>query len=629
MANQACLSIGIGDAPPLDYLRGAVNGARAIDAWARAEGYQTRLLIDTVDAIEFADVDKALTELLANGADRLLLYFAGHGLSTGAADDMWLLSRWSDVGQGVSVNQLRNRLHRYGVRQLVIMSDACRTPVDARTQDITGHPVLSRGPFSETLPQVDLWFAASPARAAWMIPGRTPAETRCVFSGLLAEALAGGHASAFDAGRITNFSLADFLEAEVPQVAGRYNVELRPAITTSIRPPANVYMGNPPPSPPDMPPWPAPGSDLATVMAGTGTTSIAPPPGESWSSPPPPPPPRRTGITQPASAAAAPVVRMSLETLASSDAQAMDRAEAETEATVQRTMQAFQLEQRPSHFETGAGFVVSGGEVLEALVGAAGVVVRLGDDGPWRVEPTSASFAGPWWENSIPLRLPLPLLIQMQGGDWIGAAAMPDFVLSFTLSERGAESAIYRWMQSPYARGTEEVMARLRASGLARERAPEVLAALRGHKHADPMLGVLAAYLHESMGDIDNVRRTAWYFAQRNQPIPFDIALLGRLEAHRTDVPGLVEVVIPEVPEDTGMRSGPGYLRAATPAGTGRVAGAFPFLRQGWGLLDPEGRGDLYPAGLAALAEHLRPAPFTTLDAAGGAELARLLFGED
>ena len=223
--NAVCLAIGVADAPPLDYLRGAVNGAQAIAAWAKQHGYRTTLLTDEVNPVELADVKTALTSLLAAGADRLLLYFAGHGLSSGAADDLWLLSRWDAERRGVSVGALRDRLLRYGINQQILIADACRTLVDANTRDVSGDPVLDRGPFAEKLPQGDLWFAASPARAAWMIPGPTPAESRCIFSGLLAEALAGAHRHAFEGDNpsagITNFSLANFLEAEVPPLAAR------------------------------------------------------------------------------------------------------------------------------------------------------------------------------------------------------------------------------------------------------------------------------------------------------------------------------------------------------------------------------------------------------------------------
>jgi hypothetical protein len=198
-------------------------------------------------------------------------------------------------------------------------------------------------------------------------------------------------------------------------------------------------------------------------------------------------------------------------------------------------------------------------------------------------------------------------------------------VLSFSVDEVGAQAVIYRSMETPFSPDTERMMASLRAGALRREQAPELVEMLRGSKHADPMLGVLAAYLHDSMGDLANVRRAAFYFAQQGQPVPFDIALLGRLEAHR-DAEGLVRVLVPPVPEAEGARTIPLFMRSATPPIEGVLAGAFPWLRQGWDRLEPEGRPDLYPAGLAQLTSDLLPAPFTTLTASGGDQLAHLLF---
>lgn len=681
MTNKACLAIGVADAPPLDYLRGAVNGAHAIADWAELQGYRTRLLTDERTPVEFEQLATALTDLLAPGAERLLLYFAGHGLSTAAADDLWLLSRWNRVGQGVSVNLLRNRLSRYGIRQLVLVSDACRTLVDASTRDITGNPVLDRGPFDDSLLQMDLWPSASPARAAWMIPGPTPEETRCIFSGLLVEALTGGHADAFESGdpsgSISNFSLADFLENKVPGLASNYGVMLKPAIVTSIRPPDNIYVPTGPLTPPALRPWPAPdGNPLANMGVLDEDGRVRPLSGESWTTtihtfPPPsgttssvqpwieilrdrddsddlfhaptappsapsrPSPPFLGSVPGAASASepeesGASGAGMTLENLASADARALDQAQEQERDSIRHSLDEFHAESRPDHFESGSGFVVAGGTTRRGVLGPQAVAVALGDSGFWRVENSEPGARSSWWEPDSPtMRLPLPLLVELDNGDWVGASAIPEFVLSFTLDARGAEAVIYRWMHDPRAPQTEEVMARLRASGLAREQAPEVLEALRGHKHADPMLGVIAAYLHDAMGDIDNVRRTAYYFAMRGQPIPFDIALLGRLEARRDGPGGPIRVAIPPVPADSGARRGAAYLCSETPAGEGVLAGAFPFMRQGWGLLEPDGSSDLYPPGLSDLTQHLRSSPFTTLDSSAGSWLAGRLFEQE
>ena len=646
-----CLAIGVGDAPPLDYLRGAVNGARAIDGWAKKQGYSTKLLTDETAPIELSDVGNALTTLLAGGADRLLLYFAGHGLSSGAADDLWLLSRWDQERKGVSVAALRDRLLRYGIGQLILIADACRTLVDANTRDVMGDPVLQRGPFAEKLPQGDLWFAASPARAAWMIPGPTPAESRCIFSGLLTEALSGAHLQAFDGSNpsagITSFSLANFLEAKVPPLAARYGATLVPAITTSIRPPLNVYVpGVPTPVPPILPtPWPDPSdAPIAGMGAPDGSGRITPPAGASWSRPAPDQKEIGLGFIPnillaflPKPLGVLPLTFLwpersleredapSFNAVMAGDQEAIAATRSAETELVSASIAAFQTESRPTHFETGAGFALSGAVVQQGVLGPAATAQPQGEPGWWRIEPTATFLPSPWWPGGIPLHQPLPLLVRLTDGRWVGAAALPRFVLSFTVDEVGAQAVIYRSMHMPFSPATEQVMARLRAGALRREQAPELVELLRASKHADPMLGVLAAYLHDSMGDLANVRRTAFFFAAQGQPIPFDIALLGRLEAHR-DAEGLLRVLVPPVPEAEGTRNIPLFMRRATPPVEGVLAGAFPWLRQGWDRLDPEGRSDLYPPGLAQLTPQLLPTPFTTLTAIGGDHLAHLLF---
>lgn len=641
------MAIGVGDAPPLDYLRGAVNGAAAVAEWASqpdasgAARYVTRLLTDERAPVEFADVAEALKQMLAAGAERLLVYFAGHGLSTAAADDLWLLSRWNQTRQGVSVAGLRDRLMRYGVKQLVIVSDACRSIVTADTRDVVANPVLERGPFDETFPQTDSWFAASPARAAYMIPGRTPAQARCVFSGLFVEALRGAHTQAFEgaspAGHVTNFSLADFLEREVSVVAQRYRANLQPVITTSIRPPRNVYLDRAPTPPPQAEPWPDPAQvAVAGMGGGDAPARIEPPAGQSWTTAAADASgvkttgrgPSRGRKPRPSAGPGDASGGPSLSELGTADALALKATHEADEAGIAAAMAAFQGEHRPDHFESGAGFTVVGAQVVRGLLGRPARAVRLGDTPWWRIEPHEHGPTDPWWPQGWPIRAPLPLLVELRNGQWVGAAALPRFVLTFTMGAAGSEAVIFRSMDIPQAPETEQVMAELRVRGLARDQAADVVARLRGAKHTDPMLGVIAAYLHDSMGDHANVVRTAYFFAERGEAVPFDIALLGRLRARR-EPNGLVRVEIPAVERDEGARAIPSYMRVATPPVEGVVGGAFPWMRQGWVRLDPFGHEGLYPAGMAEIGAHLLPSLFTTLDAAGGARLADMVFGGD
>lgn len=631
-----CLAIGVGDAPPLDYLRGAINGARDIAEWANEQGYETRVVTDEKAPVQIDQIRDELDDLLTGGAKRLLLYFAGHGLSTGAADDFWLLSQWNKERRGVSVTALRDRLMRYGIGQLVLVSDACRTLVDSSTSDIEGSSVLFRGSFEEKIPQMDLWFAASPSRAAWMVPGRTPNESRCVFSGLLVEALDGRHADAFDTHSpqlgITNFSLANFMESEVPVLAARYGATLNPVVTTSIRPPNHVYVesgGLQDPNPDDFIPWPDPDdSQIASLGILNVETRLLPNPCGSW-----------TTLGQSTECAGLESLTSAthrysdlqppeISYVISRDSNAIARSIARQKKEESRMRLAFVNEHRPTHFDTGSGFSISGASALRSVLGSSATAVldsRISPEASWwRIEPHSRDKTDNSWSDAFSLIRPQPLLVELSDGRWVGAAVVPGFVLSFTLDVQGAEAVIFRAMDAPYAEETENAMAELRTGALRREQAPDLLARLRQGKHADPMLGVLAAYLHESMGDMANVHRTAYYYAERGEAIPFDIALLGRLAAHRNN-DGLVLVEIPSVARTEVRRNTRVYLREATPSAIGVVAGSFPWLRQGWALLDSEGRPDLYANRLSEVAKHLLPSPFTTLDATGGNLLANLL----
>lgn len=630
---KACLAIGVGDAPPLDYLRGAVNGAHAIARWAQRQGYTTKLLTDEQDPVELQDVKAALEALLAGGAEHLVVYFAGHGFSLpmAVADDLWLLSRWNLVRRGVSMNQLRHRLRFFGLRRLVFISDACRSLLGASAADLVGDPVLERGPFDARTPHQDSWFAASPARAAWMIPGRTPAESRCIFSGLMAEALDGLHEAALDLRQpelgVTNEGLASFLEEQVPLLAARYGARLEPEINTGLRAPDDVYLPAPLSSPlaSQRIPWPDP-SDVEVAGMGDdrGGGRIEPPPGESWST-------QDELLDQVLTRSGGAPERFSRPILSAVIAESTRSIAVSSEheqAEAAAALLTFEAGRDAAGFATGAGLSLYGADIAHVHLGHHATAREKPSTGWWRIMPREPRHSDAWWDGQGRLRAPLPLLLQLTDGRWVGAAAVPSFVLGFTLEPAGAVAVIYRRSGEPEAPETEQAMARLRAGALRREQAPELVQQLRRAKHADPMLGVLAAYLHDAAADLANVHRTAYFFARRGEPIPFDIALLGQLEARR-DADGLVRVSIPAVAEDAGARNMPGYMKRATQAAGGVLAGAFPWLRQGWTRLDPSGQPGLYPAGLADLAAHLSPAPFTTLDAAGGERLARLLFAED
>jgi len=65
-----------------------------------------------------------------------------------------------------------------------------------------------------------------------MLPGDTPEDDRCIFSGVLVEGLWGTKSAAFskrEPNKITSQSLAKYLRTEVPKVADRYQFTLNPS----------------------------------------------------------------------------------------------------------------------------------------------------------------------------------------------------------------------------------------------------------------------------------------------------------------------------------------------------------------------------------------------------------------
>ena len=199
MTRMACLAIGIGDAPPLTYLGGAVKAAEALGTWAKKAGYETKVLTDKSRAVRLKDVEAALARLLPDDqeTDRLIISFAGHGVLNGL-EDLWLLSQWLDENEAISLSALRRFLARYNLRQLVIVSDACRkASTSAETGLLTPHPGVRRGRLADRRLQTDLFRATSSYAAAFMLRGRTDADDRCLFSSLFVEALHGAEANAF------------------------------------------------------------------------------------------------------------------------------------------------------------------------------------------------------------------------------------------------------------------------------------------------------------------------------------------------------------------------------------------------------------------------------------------------
>jgi hypothetical protein len=579
--HTAAIAIGVGEARPLPFLSGAVNGAKSFHQWAQALRYNTILVTDEQEPVTAARLRAELEGVLAAGRSgiyRLLIYFAGHGLIREVEEGLWLLSDWYGEQRAVAVEPLRRRLSFYPVEQVAIFADACRSlPPDFDTADLTPDAILGRGPGPRS-PRVaiDKFVATQEGTRTFMIPGANPGDDRCLFSGVLLEGLWGTKETALSkvvSGRVTSRSLGAFLETEVPKIAKQYGCMVEPQASPTFPEGDDVYFGDPPRvAAPQLPDWPP--TDALIVLG--------PDEEPKW----------------------------------------LDKIPTPGRATPSVTGLQDQLrkQERPAAFETGAGFAVDG-DAVTAIWTPRNVAAEM------HVRPD-------WWRlrtaNRPRLDMPAAVLIELAGGTFAAPVALPKFIASLVVRGGGVAGLVYREVHSPpqVAKATEAALGQLEAGSLRADAVADLAIELRHGKHADPVRGVISAYLYDSIGDMDSIRRMATFYVQHGQAIPYDIALLAQLEGEmRAD--GLLSVVVPAVrprKPRTRRESRVKWSHSATPRTTGIVGGLWPWLRQGWAFLDdpaPDGSTLVLP-GLVEVASELTSARFTTLRPGGARRLAEV-----
>jgi Caspase domain len=575
---MAALAVGVSNAPQLPFLAGALNGARAFHQWAESMGYESRLLTDDKGPVTVAGLRAALERLLTadpSGTHRFAIYFAGHGVIREVEEGLWLLSDWRKELRAVAVEVLKRRLREYQVKQVSIFADACRSlPTSIDTADLVADAVLGSGPAPRLgTMAIDKFVAAQDGAETFMIPGDNPEDDRCLFSGVLLEGLWGTRQDAFSKilrDKITSRSLGTYLETEVPKVAETYQYTVVPSISPTFPEGDDIYFGDGPTMPPPVfAPWPSPGT--LSKMGSLEQRDIAP-------------------------------------SVSDTGAAALE--------------DQLRAQDRPTHFETGSGFAIEGDGAVAIWTPHNVTAERdSGGRGWWRL-----GSANPQW-----LERPAAILIQLANGTFAAVTALPEFIGSLVVNERGVAGLIYREIHAEpeVATTTERAIGELERNALRADAVSDMAVELRQGKHADPVWGVISAYLYDSIGDLDSIRRMAYFYLEHQQPIPYDIALLAQLEGEIREGP-LLWTSVPAVPAReprSKAERGVEWSYQATPKKCGPVGGLWPWLRQGWAFLDdpePDGHTLVLPA-VADAAGQLTSARFATLHPDGGHHLATAL----
>ncbi|MFU5531931.1 caspase family protein [Pseudomonas aeruginosa] len=571
---KLCLTIGVSKAPPLSYLPGAITAAHEMGDWARQAGFTTEVITDEGETrVTIQRIRESLKEMLASNdeVELFVLHFAGHGFRSGAEQNMWLPSDWFDETRAISVEGLKRQLYRHGIRSLTIFGDACRSlPADIDTADIFGDPVLPRGPYEAQAPIIDRFNAVVDGQQAYMLKGDGKAPDRCVFSTVLIEGLCGFRDEAFDKylpDCVIPESLALFSKDRLREIGEIYDLQCKPDCATGIPREHAVYFqrgGSPHGLPP--PKWPAPPEVVQEPDGGGREPQFRLPGIKEFSRP----------------------LQARLLTRHIRDGLSIQR---------KADVRDFNLSIR--------------GAVPKAIWSTSSVEKCLMEDGVTHYRVSSKNQGA------------IQILVEFEDGVFASAVVYP-MLVTFLVRDGRNEinwTCVSRWDWGPDPLSTYiETIVDLQAGNLAADQVDDIAARLRSAKHVNPTLGAIASYLYDYSGDIDSIRRMAFFYCDYGQAIPFDVAFMGLLQSTDSGHGSLVTEVPPvrERPYSTANQKLPGWVTSATHPVEGEIAGLWPWLRQGWQFMEnPEPEEKAVAENLGDVAAFLLPSQFSSFKAEG------------
>lgn len=556
------LTIGVSEAPPLSHLPGAITVAREMGDWARKAGFVTEVITDeNKTPVTIARIREKLLGMLPTNeeVELFILHFAGHGFRSGAEQNAWLPSDWHKEMRAISVEGLKRQLYRHGIKSLSIFSDACRSlPVDIDTADIFGDPVLPRGPYDAEVPIIDRFNAVGDGQQAYMLKGDDIAPPRCVFSTVLVEGLCGLKDEAFDKYNpdcVIPESLALFSMERLKEIGETYDLKCSPDCATGIPREHAIYL-----------------------KRGENPTDLAIP---QWPAPP-------------------------------SRDQAPDNAGEDLQASPPYIeFRAFKRHFRDSlslhsHFTSQHSNLAIRGAVPKKI---------------WSTSPVERSLIdadGAAYRVRCAADGAIQILVEFDDGVFASAVVYENLITLVSRDEKGEINwtCVSEWAEFRRNLNTSiNVIKDLQAGSLSADQVDDIAAKLREIKHVNPTLGAIASYLYDYTGDIDSIRRMAYFYCYYRQPMPFDVAFMGLLSTTDTGRDGIVADVpsVPARPQSPANRKLPDWVTRATDEESGQVAGLWPWLRQGWQFMeDPAPQEKAAAEGLRDVANFLLPSQFSS-----------------
>jgi hypothetical protein len=600
--SRAAVLIGVDRAGDLPVLRDAARGARRMENWAQAQGIDhVEVFTDETGPVDVAEIKRAVRRIVDAGTtERLLVYFAGHGVNI-RYSEYWLLTEAPrDTQAAVNVAGSVVLAQYSGIPYVVFVSDACRTAAEGiQAQFVMGSEIFPNDGVGDLQQPVDQFFACMLGRPAHEIPD--PTTTANEYSALYTSALLDGLEGkppavlAWDeearvrVGYMRPRPLKAFLQTEVArrlkdsalqtkviQIPDAHIASDETAWVSRFE--RELDRAGEPPAPAAQPELAPP----STVDPGSG---------------PPPSARRRINPALSNSEVAMASVRAGgslLDSALSGDLNVVNgvleqlefdvKPAADLALSVRRTREPF----GPGHHETGCGFKVRGAHIRDAFSKNVGI-----------------EFVGP---NRDDVRVSSPqlgvsVLLVFDDGAGVVLPAIPDFLGALTVEDGELVDVAYepsdntyRWAE--FARRADEVRA-LRAvasvaarNGIFRLEGKDTETIARRMQYAkgvDPALAIYAAYAYQDIGLTGRIKEMSGFMSRDLGAVLFDVALLAReLDGQK----------VGDLPD---------------------VLSFFPLLSQGWAILAAH-RVQL-PAELEGIEAALRSSLWTTFEPVGVEQL--------
>lgn len=651
MVRRACLAIGVSTVtaatnpgPSFSYLDGAILAARSIGEWALSSGFgadNVRVVDDgdtkgVVNPVTKARVQQAVDELFPAGAevvDQLILAFCGHGMTGPVFDSIyWLFSDSLLQKYQVMADGFYGELLLHGVKHITLISDACREAPQGlellRLEPVRG--ILVQGTTVDS-PEFDRLVSCQDGKLGYMVyDPAAAAPGKCVFSGVIADALWGLEPTAIEHGVITTATLGRCVRARTTERASNYHLNLHPQCRVDVESIVLYDTATPLQVPADLQPWPA-----ASNAAKLGAEAVVGAPdsadhllervqtdglfrdrilGKSFGL-------KRFNLTAPESHAI-PIPADSKDLLKD----LVELRQTDNPTPGKQQMAKALVKQLESD---AAASEVRGRLEPFKQVGSANLIV-WGDQ--TSALPASRvrqlALTPPFNEFHVdPDANGTPVLVELSDGQFTPVVPYDGLYTVVTSSTGGNVFQAYGVQGSPdrYQVALQAiddfVAGRLQVDSLDR-----LAADLRHEKHADPMLGVICAYLYRAVADYDNIRRMAYFYVTQGQAVPYDIALLGAMQVSRNEQ-GNLRLSVPAVKARESRQNAPSlpdYATQATPAVEARIGGRCPWLGLGWDYVnDPRPEWAVLVEGLAGHAANVRRSGSTALPPDSAKQLAK------